>query len=721
MKKYTLEFQIISAKINIKKYNNNNFQIYFKKRSKINNTIEYLYSQIIKITNNNIINFDKEKIIFNNIDLNNNIIEISFNIILINEIKEIKNHFIIINNLIINEQKEEIFNLDKNTNLKLIYFLKPNLNFNNISNKIPKPIRNNHFKEKSKSNKILKHKESKSIGSFNEINNEINNENKKTNNSENKSKTPGKIRGFFSLFHNSSAKNIKNTLNKSKEKILNLFDRNSNRFNSNKIEKSESNKLSIINSNNNNNKSIKVNKIPFPIKNLKRNNLFSPQISSNTNKNLLNLNNSYETIQLSNNNNNKIPLNNLIECICISGLNKNSSNFIENSNLFPSICSHYECSILYSLSPSILSYIKKPSLNLEISNLISNMIFPHGIKLCYSVIFDNNNLNSIKNKPSIYNPFMNVISNEFGENFYVISYYYYRKISNENFNKFFPNKNSLKEFLKLNSEINNKDNNQISKHFEIISELILNKTILIPECISIITKFPLLNQLEICLKNLLSISNEKTNKILNHLYNEILIPNSNNQIIYFYLPRSIKPIILNKKTFYLNFYNNNIFLYLNINNIIKIFYAILLEQRILFISNNYQILSKISFFFTNLIFPIVWVNTYVPIMNYNNIQFLQSFMPFIMGIDEYLYNQSVEKNYINFNNENEINIVVIDKNIKIKSKFNNKVSDIPNRLYDFLLIISFKCDWEHLFFIFFNNFINNIIIIIIEIIIFFFK
>ena len=261
MKKYTLEFQIISAKINIKKYNNNNFQIFFKKRSRINNTIEYLYSQIVKINNNNIINFDKEKIIFNNIDLNNNVIEICFNIILLNEIKEIKNHFIILNNLIINEQKEEIFNIDKNTNLKLIYFLKPMLNFNNISNKIPKPIRNNHFKEKSKSNKILKHKESKSIGSFNEINNETNNNNNnKTNNSENKSKTPGKIRGFFSLFHNSSAKNIKNTLNKSKEKILNLFDRNSNRLNSNKIE--DSNKILNSNNNNNNKSIIKVNKIP---------------------------------------------------------------------------------------------------------------------------------------------------------------------------------------------------------------------------------------------------------------------------------------------------------------------------------------------------------------------------------------------------------------------------------------------------------------------------
>jgi len=66
------------------------------------------------------------------------------------------------------------------------------------------------------------------------------------------------------------------------------------------------------------------------------------------------------------------------QSIIISGLKPTKANLMKNSNNFPSICGHNECSQYLSFSPSILySYQNKNcSEQIKISDLISELIFP---------------------------------------------------------------------------------------------------------------------------------------------------------------------------------------------------------------------------------------------------------------------------------------------------------------------------------------------------------
>ena len=102
----------------------------------------------------------------------------------------------------------------------------------------------------------------------------------------------------------------------------------------------------------------------------------------------------------------------------------------------------------------------------------------------------------------------------------------------------------------------------------------------------------------------------------------------------------------------------NILKYLSIENIIKIYHLTLLEQKILFIDNDYQLLSNISFAFINLIYPFFWSDIYVPVLSLSSVRFLQSIIPFIMGTDEFLFKYSLNNDYIDRKNEN--NIVFVD-------------------------------------------------------------
>ena len=82
------------------------------------------------------------------------------------------------------------------------------------------------------------------------------------------------------------------------------------------------------------------------------------------------------------------------------------------------------------------------------------------------------------------------------------------------------------------------------KDFSIISNFILNDIILIPESVSLLSKYPYLEQMEVCLKNIMAVSREETPQIIAHLVNEIYLPQMINTHIIFYLPRSSTPIKL---------------------------------------------------------------------------------------------------------------------------------------------------------------------------------
>ncbi len=224
--------------------------------------------------------------------------------------------------------------------------------------------------------------------------------------------------------------------------------------------------------------------------------------------------------------------------------------------------------------------------------------------------------------------------------------------------------NPLKEYIKFKNVNDNDehfDTKKFEHHFKIITQFIDNETVLIPECMSLVSRFPFINQMENCLKTMINLDNDDLNNLINHLTNEIPVPFRNQKIL-FYIPYnpSVFQLVCPFRPSMVNFTTCNILKYLSIENIIKIFHLILLEQKILFIHNDYQILSYISFALVNLIYPFNWVNPYIPILSLSTVQFLQSIVPFIMGTDEFLFNYSIQNDYIGLNNENKIIFVDIE-------------------------------------------------------------
>ena len=124
-----------------------------------------------------------------------------------------------------------------------------------------------------------------------------------------------------------------------------------------------------------------------------------------------------------------------------------------------------------------------------------------------------------------------------------------------------------------------------------------------------------------------------------------------------------------------------------------IFQLMLLEQKILLIENNYQILSDISFIFLELIYPLIWINPFLPVLSIKTVQFLQSPVPYIMGLDEYLLKYANESKYIYLGTDMIIFNLMNNQFISSKTKkrihkkeiFHEfKLPTIPDKIGDFI-------------------------------------
>ena len=315
------------------------------------------------------------------------------------------------------------------------------------------------------------------------------------------------------------------------------------------------------------------------------------------------------------------------QSIIISGLKPTKANLLTKTINFPSFCGHKECSQMCSFSPSILfNYQNKNNKDqIKMLDLIAELVFPFGIKVCF--LFDSN----LNNYPECKEPIMNIIHNEKGDKYYMVSFIYYKKMNFKKFQQRFKKDDFKKEI-----------ENIIQKN------IVNDSTIFVPESISLISRFPFINQMSQCLKDLISIAdNTKLNLFVNHIINQVPVPYKN-QKIKFYTPiksniiKLVNPFLLNNT----NFKPENILDYFSIDNIITIFYLSLLEQQLLFIDNNHYLLTSISYLFINLIYPISWIDTYIPILSLSSISFLQSIAPFIMGSSEYLVNYAISNSFI---------------------------------------------------------------------------
>ena len=372
----------------------------------------------------------------------------------------------------------------------------------------------------------------------------------------------------------------------------------------------------------------------------------------------------------------------------ISSFPKENGKVIERSQSFISQCLHEECSKLPSMQSEIIfRYPLEDTKYLELNDLAATITFPTGIKVCYN-----------EKKPFFYNEnYMANITNQLGERYYMMTYHFYVKMSNIDYGKVYqmhPLKHHLMKFADPyldNNEIDDKVMESIQENLEFCQDLGFRDFVYIPYCLSIISKYPYIKQMSKCLESILYVlENNNNDNLINdlimYLIHSIPIPKKEYKIN-FYIPYILMPVEISCPHYKdMSLLNNNYLLLLQlfpIDNIITIFRLMLFEKKILFIDNAYDILSKVTDCFISLLYPLQWVNPFIPIMSNQMVKYLQAFLPFINGINRSLL-PLVKESLFEIEDtikDDEIFIVSIDKKIiELSSNLIGKKNDFNKYL-----------------------------------------
>ena len=332
---------------------------------------------------------------------------------------------------------------------------------------------------------------------------------------------------------------------------------------------------------------------------------------------------------------------------------------IENSEGQVPNCGHEECSELPSIEPEIIyKFPEKDAKDLEISNVAASLCFPLNIKLC---------LCNEESKISTEKNYKTCLTNQLGDRFYTIINHFYIKITKNDFYEKYKN-NDLEKIKDL---INSKE----------------VEYIYIPSCICLISKNSYFEEMNFCSEAIFLYLREtninilRLKEILSYLMNSIPSPHINTTIS-FPMP-NCRNLIELYPCFYrdMPIYHTSPILLLDIikiENIILLMRLLILEQKVLLISNDYNKLTMVSLTLISLMYPFSWINIYVPIISLKLIKLLESFLPFFFGMHKSLYAmENVQK--IIHKSQKHLYIFDIDENIlevsvNIQSKSKNKIT-----------------------------------------------
>ena len=319
---------------------------------------------------------------------------------------------------------------------------------------------------------------------------------------------------------------------------------------------------------------------------------------------------------------------------------------VEKSQSFPASCGHKECSSLPAMKPEIIfRYPLEDTKTLELNNLAATICFPTGIKVCYS-----------ENEPEMIKDYVTSITNQKGERYYMMNYHFYLKLTNDIYSKNYemhPLKHHLMKFADnfldmKEDEMDTKVTEQIQTNLEQAENLGFRDFVYVPYCICLISKYPYVKEMKICLQSIynLLINNidntkdikekSKINNLIMHLINSIPIPEIETNVL-FYIPYYNKGIELKcPKLSDLKVMNTKLSELLklfSIDYIPIIFRFLIFEKKILFIDDDYTRLSRVTDNFISLLYPFQWMHTYIPIMSDQMMKYLETFLPFLNGIN----------------------------------------------------------------------------------------
>jgi hypothetical protein len=367
----------------------------------------------------------------------------------------------------------------------------------------------------------------------------------------------------------------------------------------------------------------------------------------------------------------------------ITGISKDKAGVIENSEHYVPICGHQLCKSLPAMQPEILyRYPKNDTKSLEINSVAASICFPNGIKICYE---EDDSLSTLKNYSSS-------ITNASGGRFYITTYHFYLKCSNAEFitnYSMHPIKYQTMKFCNdYYEEINTNEKLQqeIQKRLEEYCQLNYKDVVYLPMCMCLISKYPYINQMERCLesvKQALSdnqMERQEFQEMIEYLVKGIPIPPLYStvqfSIPYFAEPIEISAPNVNDLSLFVDGLEKILQIF-SIENIVYIFRLLLFEQKLLFVDDQYERISFVINCFVSLLYPYQWIHTLIPIMSYQMLKYLQSFLPFLNGIHTSLFEdaksvleEADEGVFIIYINKNiiDINSNLAGKSIKIKNK-----------------------------------------------------
>ena len=395
-------------------------------------------------------------------------------------------------------------------------------------------------------------------------------------------------------------------------------------------------------------------------------------------------------------------LQSICESFFIASIPKDEYSFAEDINnsgeayFFKNLgqCGHNSCLKLSAYKGGLIfQYPKKEKneQNFQISELVISLCFPYGIKVCFGNCKEEKPESFLPKKP---NDFYFVTTNGYNDRNYVYVYNFYLKVEIGKFKEEYKC-DPIKTYLNL--LIKNNDKN-FQASWEECQNMINNSYVYIPHTACLVSKYPYFKEMKKCIYSILKIGNNEDDlcKFLKNIIYEI--PDINKYRLYdlqlnYFIPYSSYPILLKSK-----YYNRGLdidirqlpilFEYFQIPLLLKIFKLMLASQKLLFVvkdSSEYQNLSLITLSLLNLLYPFNWKYTYVTLLSINMLKFLQSFLPFIMGIDlnmmEYAKNNYIEK-------QNNITIIYLKKNrksfIETENPDENANIEIPSELKEML-------------------------------------
>ena len=293
----------------------------------------------------------------------------------------------------------------------------------------------------------------------------------------------------------------------------------------------------------------------------------------------------------------------------------------------------------------IFRYPLQDTKTLELNNLAATICFPTGIKVCYD---EENGPNPIKD-------YVTSITNQKGERYYMMTYHFYIiKLGIDIYQKRYeehPLKYNLSKFADAytslsEEELTEEKINEIQAVLDFSQELGIRDFIYVPFCICLISKYPYVNEMQKCLHSIYTILNQKQdntglviNDLITYLIHAIPIPPKNTNVS-FLVPYQKKCIQLDcPKLEDINIMSasaTELLKNFTIDNLLTIFRLLITEKKILLIDEDYERLSKVADGLISILYPFQWIHTYIPIMSDQMLKYLETFLPFLNGINKSL-------------------------------------------------------------------------------------